>query len=76
MAEPRSRNSRKRAAKAKTVARQPEPVADEIPAATTSPVVTRIQGDMNGWMALALAASGLAFVGFLTALLVIAASRA
>jgi hypothetical protein len=78
MAEPRSRNSRKRPAKAKIVAREPmpEPVADETREATVSTAVARVQGDVGGWIAMALAAGGLMFVGFLTVLLVIAASRA
>lgn len=76
MAEPRSRNNRKRAAKAKAVARQPAPAPVEAPPAPSRTVATRVWGDMNGWLAIVLASSGLAFAGFLTALLVIAASRA
>jgi hypothetical protein len=76
MAEPRSRNSRKRPAKAKNVTHQPQPVAEVTGEATVSTAVARVQGDLSGWIAMALAAGGLTLVGFLTVLLVIAASRA
>jgi hypothetical protein len=76
MAEPRSRSNRKRAGKAKAVIHEPAATPDDNPMVPAETVVARARDDMGGRLAIVLATGGLAFVGFLTVLLVIAASRA
>jgi hypothetical protein len=76
MSESRSRNRQKRAAKATRPARQPVATTSTIPpVAAVEPVPAHSEDDRGG-IAIALAMGGLAFAGFLTVLLVIAASGA